>query len=237
MRILSWLLLTMAVGLAAGCQSNLYYQNQAARRAREFLLEESPELTRDQREFVTFNPPVFLFGNILAQNNLVGEMQLSSELSQVCITWLIPGQEEAYLVYGVSNKNMYNWSPNRLIRKKFEPVDRKWISAVQKARTYLWNNLFNQLSSAEANSARFANPEIVKTTFPPEFKTPLPSDEPQSDLSRLQQFSMVWPAGERLVVICGYAQDDQLTNWNVNFGGLFTAEEFNHYRSTEEAAQ
>ena len=54
------LLMLAAAAILAGCRSDLYYQNRAVDRARNFLLEEKAgELSVDEMNFVRFNQPAF----------------------------------------------------------------------------------------------------------------------------------------------------------------------------------
>lgn len=200
----------MLGALLTGCRSTAYYQNQAVERAREYLLAHSPELTPVQVAFVRYNKPTFLVENIFASESV------SSDLSQICITWLIPGQENVYLVYGVSEMRMASWSPNRLIRKVFPPVDKARMGAIGTARNYAMNNLYFELTPHQYNLVRFADPEIMRTAFV--IDTPNPSNRPQ--------YSMVWECGDpdRRVVVCGLANEN-LGGFAVSFGGILTTKE------------
>ena len=53
------------VVLCAGCRSEAYYQDRAVQRAREYLLDNAPELTTEQLYFVKYNRPLLLTGEIL----------------------------------------------------------------------------------------------------------------------------------------------------------------------------
>ena len=52
-----------AVVLLCGCRSDRYYQACAADKAREYLLENAPELTPAQIAFVKYNDPILLTGD------------------------------------------------------------------------------------------------------------------------------------------------------------------------------
>ena len=54
----------LAAVLLAGCRTEAQYEERAVARAREFLLENSPELSVEQRAFVRYNLPVLLVEGI-----------------------------------------------------------------------------------------------------------------------------------------------------------------------------
>ena len=207
----------------AGCNSTAYYQDRAVQRAREFLLENAPELTPQQAAHVRYNKPTLLAENVLGGGS--GGWAAASERSQICITWLIPGCRDAYLVYGVSSQRMYDWFPERLIRKTFTPVETVRLAAIEKARTYAQNNLYFDLSKREYNQVRFSDPRILRTNF----KLNLNQDgqATKAQLARLEkqtQFSMIWgEQEEKPTVICGMAEED-LTDFRVFFGGKIEAD-------------
>ena len=111
-----------------GC-STVYYQDRAVTKARAFLLKSDElELTRAQIEYVKFNKPVILMSELL-QASPFGYYQF-------CITWKIPGIDEAAMVFGFSDQRMIDWSPNRLIMRDFSPWDQNRQRAVEQARLY-----------------------------------------------------------------------------------------------------
>ena len=90
-RLLIWAAPAFLAVLLAGCRSDQYYQDIAVRRARAYLLEQSPELTADQIYFVKFNNPFFLTANVLGYGGMPLEGPMSSRQQQICVTWAIPG--------------------------------------------------------------------------------------------------------------------------------------------------
>ncbi len=223
-RRLSAAAIAAAVVLAAtGCNSTAYYQDRAVQRAREFLLENAPELTPLQVAHVRYNKPTLLAENVLGGGS--GGWAAVSERSQICITWLIPGCRDAYLVYGVSSNRMYDWFPERLIRKTFTPVETVRLAAIGAARNYALENLYFDLSKHEYNQVRFSDPRIVRT----DFKLDLNPDGnlTEAQLARLEkqtQFSMIWGEdAEAPTVICGLAQED-LSGFQICFGGKIEAD-------------
>lgn len=210
-----------AVLFLTGCRTEAQYEERAVARAREFLLENSPELSVEQRAFVRYNLPVLLVAGVFG-----GDGVAVSDVSQVCITWLIPGEKDAYLVFGASDGRLQSWYPNRLIRKTFSAPDRSMASAIGAARKYVLNGLYYQLSVHEYNCVRFSNPRVLRTAFE------LPLD-PEGNASaeeiearkKLTQFSLVWePADqENKVVISGLASPE-LAGFKVYGGGVMRPE-------------
>ncbi len=212
-------LATLVLIMSAGCRSTAYHQDRAVQRAREYLLENSPELTPSQVAYVRFNKPTLLTQNIYGKG--FGGWGGHSSRYQICISWLIPDQEDIYMVFGVSTAKMNDWYPNRLLRKVFPQEDKDRQSAISSARSYAKNNLYFELSETEYNHLRFADPEIIRTRFKlnldPERK--LTADQLAAEEKR-PQFSLVWrtPGFERPVVVCGLGRD-HLAGFSINFGG------------------
>ncbi len=216
-----------AAFLFAGCQSDQYYQDRAVSKARKFLLENSPELTQQQIYHVTYNAPVLLTAPILKASD-GSLMELSSNQQQICITWQIPGGEYLYMVFGTSTSRMLEWSPNRLIRKRFVNLGVPLDAAVGIARGYMTNYLYDDLSVAEYNMIRFTYPWVIETNFPltanPEGKlSPEEAGQEMTKLTAQTQLSLVWkfPGGEgSCMVFCGTSAPD-LSGWKINFAGRF----------------
>lgn len=211
----------LAAALLAGCCTEAQYEERAVARAREFLLEHSPELSVEQQAFVRYNLPVLLIAGVFGGNGVA-----VSDVSQVCITWQIPGEEDAYLVFGASDGRLQSWYPNRLIRKTFSKVEKGQVAAITAARKYALDGLYYQLSRHEYNCVRFETPQIIRSRFI------LPLD-PEGNASaeeiearkKLIQFSVVWsPAGqENKVVISGLGKADA-AGFTVYGGGVMTPE-------------
>ncbi|MBS1370617.1 MAG: hypothetical protein HPZ91_11740 [Lentisphaeria bacterium] len=217
------LLLAGALAMNAGCRSDAYYQDRAVQRAREYLLENAPELTAEQLYFVKYNRPLLLTGDILPA--VVGPGTATGELKQICVTWRIPGRVDDYLVYGASSGSMQYWYPNRLIRKTFRKFSLPIDSAMTQARAYSQNYLYGQLGVAEFNRVRFDFPYVIETTFTPVFNPsgsldPEEVEELKAALEAKTQLSLVWKVGDtgECVVFCGYGRGD-LAGWAINFGG------------------
>ncbi|MGN0848362.1 MAG: hypothetical protein ACI4OV_01555 [Victivallaceae bacterium] len=225
-------LFAAAVVALTGCRSDLYYQNQAVEEARNYLLENAPELDIAQREFVRFNSPVFLFE---PENNASGG-DLVYQSGQICVTWIIPGKEDVYMVVGFSDSRMVGWSPNRLVRKQFPQKDVIVSNAVNAARNYVYQNLYTNLPVDMANQIRFTPPEIFYSSFKPETPFGATREEKELILKQLNsktQFAMrwTWPDNSgNYVVVIGYApQGRGVEGFAVNSAGIYSAGELSGF--------
>ncbi len=215
-----------------GCRSDLYYQNRAVERAREFLLDEAPELTTEQAYYVKFNDPLLLTGPIYAGMGFsTREAGLSTQLRQICVTWQIPGTTTLYMVYGASSGRMDHWYPVRIIRKNFVSMNLPLYGATKAARAYAVNSLFRSFSSEEYNRIRFTFPWVKVTAFPLSANpngsaSPEEVEKTQKSWSTQTQYSLVWEpdAGRDPIVFCGMSQPD-LAGWSVNFAGRISREQ------------
>ena len=163
----AWLPALILLG-AAGCHSDAYYQEQAVESAREFIFKHARELTPEQYSVVKFNPPVILSGSVFvpAGRTKAEDAVMGEEKRQICITWRIPGANNDYLVYGVSEPRMAFWKPLKLIRRRVSPAPPGPAAALLNARQYAVTALDGQLSVADLNTVRFTHPSLLLTAFP-----------------------------------------------------------------------
>ena len=144
--------------LNSGCRSQGYYQDQAVNEARAFLLEEMPSMPLMDREYIKFNRPFMLVSQISGSSS-VGQ-------AQICICWMTPDNPDTYMVYGVSSLRMQDWSPIRVICKRFETPDANFLRIAATASYELLQSNFELLSVASVNHLRFSHPGLWKTSFP-----------------------------------------------------------------------
>ena len=232
----------LCAALFGGCRSDVYYQNRAVERAREYLLKEAGELTAEEKYFVTFNDPVFLTSPIIGdttgfiRERSVNAPVLNDQLIQICISWKLPSRDEWYLIYGTSNGRMDFWYPDRLIRKKFALSK---ISDLEKAtklsRTYAKDNLFDLMSAAEQNFIRFHFPAVLETNFEPNFDPtgkakPRDIADAKEKAAKSTQYTLVWelPDKEDVAVFCGFG-GPEMAGWDINFAGRVSPEELNRH--------
>ena len=239
------LLLPPVILALCGCHSDQHYQEQAVEMAREYIYKHARELTPEEFAFVKFTPPVLLTGDILGrnQNNQVEKSLQGNEKMQICITWRIPERQTDYLVFGVSGSRMAYWAPARLIRRKSGSVDQKAVAALNTARSYAMDALYEQITSGELNRIRFAQPELVETNFELNDHSgnlikaqngtgtavlPVPwKNIPKPEMNAGQkQLSLVWKISEkRCAVFCGISGGG-LEGWNIALAGIFPEDEF-----------
>lgn len=198
-----------------GCQSEIYYQDQAVSEAREYLLKHSPELTLEEREYVSFNAPIFLYGE---DAKGAESATINSRIGQICITWIIPGREDCYMVVGFSGRRMFDWSPNRLLKKDFKADKEVTLPIYQVARDYVYKNLYNNLEVSAATEVRFTTPKIYYSN--------LPLAEEVKD--GFVQVSLVWnwpDSPNNYTIVSGVAKAN-LDNFTPVTGGFYEKGDF-----------
>lgn len=218
--------------LASGCRSTAFYQDRAVERARTYLLENASELTPIETAYIRYNKPVLLSEAVLGEK---AGWEASSGMNQICVTWLLPEREDAYLVFGVSDVRMVDWKPKQLIRKKFTPPDKNRLAMIGMARAYTINNLFAELGEHATNHVRFADPEIIRTNFTVthDHDRKLPEDA----LRNKVQYSLVWRIqGEsRVIIVCG-SGNANLSGFQILFGGFVEPLELEQHTVRPEPA-
>jgi len=192
--------------LLNACGTTDYYKDRAVQRARTFLLQEDRTLNLEQREYVKFNKPVIMAAPIFTKLNSASAT--SGTLSHVCIAWIAPGRKDAHVVFGASDNRLRNWTPNRVIVKRYDPPARIYHSARRKAVLYGVNN-FLYLSNQRLNRIRFEVPETIVTDF-----------KLEKGNKSLVQITFVWPSDslDKKLFVCGLGAKD-LVGWQPIFGG------------------
>ena len=161
------LLLPSVIVALSGCHSELHYQEQAVESAREYIYKHARELTAEQYAFVKLTPPVLFSGTVLRRNaaqGVAGTVSGSGRV-QVCIAWRIPEQKNDYLVFGITDAGMNNWTPARLIRRPINFIDENAAKALGKSRSYAMASLHEQMTVSELNFVRFSHPELILSSF------------------------------------------------------------------------
>ena len=227
MKKCSFLLLFCAMLFAVllcGCRSDGYYQEQAVKSARDFLLEETPSMPLMEQEYIKFNRPFMLVSHINGNNYSTGQMQ-------ICICWMTPDNPEVYMVYGTSGLRMMDWSPIRVIRKNFKHPQHIFLKLAGNASYDLLQMQFGLLSVASANHIRFTLPGVWKCKF-------ALNSNPESKLSaaelakaeKLPRYALAWKIHENgqtfYSVYGGTASDDSLKNFKYYFSGIYSEENF-----------
>ena len=227
--------LLAAIGLF-GCHSDHYYHNEAVKRARQFLLENTADLNSEQINYVRFNAPVLLHSKVIGGGKMVPDY-LPVELHQVCVTWIIPGKEDLYMVFGVSTGRMSDWSPNRIIKRSFLKSKAVLPAAADSCVKYAQNNFFNRLDSDEICIVRFTTPYLYATDFDLNFNpTGELGDkelaETRSKAGEKRQYSLVWKLHRRNLVFSGLGGAG-FVGWDFAMAGLLTDAELSPHLKKE----
>ena len=210
--------------LLTGCYSDAYYQDQAVQRAREYLLEEMPQIPILEQEYIKFNSPV-----ILADQISTG---YSTGVAQICITWLVPDDPECYMVYGASSVRMMDWKPQRIIRKSFSKnPDGDYLKAAGKASKELLQSQFALLTVPSVNHIRYTLPGVWKCKFPLNSNPGVEIAAAElAAAEKLPRYVLAWKITEKDKVIYavygGTARNDRLEGFKSYFSGLYTEEDF-----------
>lgn len=207
----------------AACSTTDYYRDRAVQRARVFLLQEDRTLNLEQREYVKFNKPVIMAVPIFTKLNSASST--SGTLSHICIAWVAPGRKDAHVVFGVSDNRLRDWTPNRVIIKRYNRPARIYRAAKSRAVSFGANN-FLYLSSRQINKIRFDVPETIVTNYKFSKSTLKARGVSEKQLKSLVQITFVWPSDsyEKRLFICGLGAKD-LKGWRPIFGGETTANE------------
>ncbi|MBR2345903.1 MAG: hypothetical protein IKA71_09010 [Lentisphaeria bacterium] len=230
-------LLLLPLLLFCGCHSDQYYQNEAVERARRFLLENSTDLTSEQINFVRFNTPILLHAPVLSKKVSSDIVKIPVELHQICVSWMIPGKEETYMVFGVSTPRMRDWQPERIIRKSIEKEVAVMPSAAGRCISYARNNFFEELTLEEYNMLRYTKPYLYSTDF--DLNVDPTGQIPEAELIGLRkgvaakrQYSVVWKLPKRNLVFSGWGYDN-FANWDIAMVGFMDDAEFSKHALLE----
>ena len=221
--------LTLSIIFAA-CRSKDYYKDRAVQRARVFLLQEDRTLNLEQREYVKFNKPVIMATSIFEK--IGSDSATSGTLSHVCIAWIAPGRKDAHVVFGVSDNRLRDWTPNRVIIKRYDRPARVYHAAKSRAVSFAVNN-FLYLSNRQLNRIRFEVPETIVTNYKFSKGTLKGRKISEEKLKSLVQITFVWPSDtyEKRLFVCGLGAKN-LGGWLPVFGGETTANELrDHFLS------
>ena len=216
--------------IAAGCRSELHYQHRAVERARKYLLENSPDFSTEEMAYVRYNAPLLLHSPVLGSyNEKTKSEKLASELQQICVTWMIPGRKDLYMVFGVSGARMDAWEPNRIIVRSYDRYAPVLANAVAATRSYAQNNLFDEMGVQEANTVRFSFPYLMRTNFklnldPTGKKSIQELAEARAIADQKIQYSLVWKLDGRCLVFAGLSSVG-FKDWDFSFAQLMDEKE------------
>ena len=227
----------VVAAVICGCRSDIYYHNRAADRARNFLYENNNKLDKTDRltgaemNFVRYNAPVLLYSDLLGDKSRKKRQEaLETDIDQICVTWLIPGRDKAYMVYGVSGARMDYWYPERLIVKKIvKPETPAMLGVVAAARSSAQNNFFQEMCAEDINLIRFTFPILCRSAFPVNFDVSGKVSREDYEKSKQAadgklQYTLYWKTAKGNLVFTGFSGLG-LANWNICFSGFVSDEE------------
>lgn len=107
----------MMLTFCTGCVSN--YRLAIIREARDFALEQHPNLSDRDIHAIKFTTPRLASNKIFARD--AGESK--EDIMQTVVIWQLPDQDgKSLMVVGYGERELHNWSPNRSILKRFRII-------------------------------------------------------------------------------------------------------------------
>lgn len=226
---------TVALGVLCltlnSCKSREYYVEQAVEEARKYALEKLPELSPLQRNFIRYNKPVLMIENYMGREFFAVTPIGGNDFAQMCVMWQVPGEDLPVIVCGLSDHGIRGWSPNRILRRKYDDGNVSRDNAARQAMLYVVNNML-YLSSDDMIRVRFAPPESFASDFPLDLNN-RPENVQEASRNLKGQYSFAWPStdkGKSIVVsgICG----NNFSGWIPVTGLLRDDTELEQYRKT-----
>ena len=222
-RLFFFIFLTALPLLLASCKSTDYYKAKVVERARGYAIPRIRDLDQSQIDYVRYAPPLIMDAEVFRRYMTDERTPAKNDIYQTCVVWNIPRLGYSIIVFGVSERRLNDWYPNRVIRKKFIPPDYKKIEATKTAVDYVLNNML-YLSDELRNHVRFAPPLILKT----DFQLDIDKNRPKGKMTRkekdtlairkkhLVQYSFIWDTSdpEEKVVVSGVSYE-AMDAWEV----------------------
>lgn len=225
-RLFLFILFTALPLMLVSCKSANYYKARAVERARDYAIPRIRDLDQSQVDYVRYAPPVLMEAEVFRRYINDDKTPAKNDIYQTCVVWNIPKLDYSIIVFGVSERRLNDWYPNRVIRKKFLPLDYKKAEASKTAVDYVLNNML-YLSDELRNHVRFVPPLILKTDFELDIDKNLPKvkmtrkekDALAIKRKHLVQYSLIWDTSdpEEKVVISGVSYE-ALDGWEVLSG-------------------
>lgn len=226
LRIAALVMLCLALN---SCKSREYYVEQAVEDARKYALKKLPELSPLQQSFIRYNKPVLMIENYMGREFFAVSPIGGNDFAQMCVMWQVPGEDLPVIVCGLSDHGIRGWSPNRILRRKYDAGNVSRNSAANQAMLYVVNNML-YLSGDDIIRVRFAPPESFASDFPLDLEN-RPEDIREGSQKFKGQYSFAWPStdkGKSIVVsgICG----NNFSGWIPVTGLLRDDAELEQYR-------
>lgn len=103
-----------------GCKSDSYYQDQTVRKAREYAIENLPELSEQAKHEVNYTIPRFYQKRLFVRGS--GKEDSKRDVVETCVIWKLPEDtKKCIVVFGVGQRRLNDWYPSRVLIKAFEP--------------------------------------------------------------------------------------------------------------------
>lgn len=199
------------------CQTQDYYRDRAVNRAREYAIPRLRDLSETQLDYIRYSPPALMEVPVFQRYETKDKTPAKNDIYQTCIVWNVPELDYSILVFGVSERRMNDWYPDRVIRKKFNTTTAARDEAVRASVEYAMNNML-YLSDEMRNRVRFSPPDDYRTNFEidqDKYKSKKKMTRREKDLdaykkSRYKQYSFVWNTDndDEKIVISGVCFDN-----------------------------
>lgn len=98
------------VALLSACASTEVYKDQASEQARQFVFEQIPVISSENKAYIQYTYPIILMSPII-QTYKRGYYQL-------CFAWELSSPQIVLIVVGTGHDNFIDWEPNRIIFRK-----------------------------------------------------------------------------------------------------------------------
>jgi hypothetical protein len=232
----------LAILVLSSCQTQDYYRAKAVEKARKFAIPRLRDLKETQLDYIRYSPPVLMDSEIFTRYQTNDKSVAKNDIYQTCIVWDVPGLDYSIVIFGVSERRMDSWVPERLIRKKFHTAEAARDAAVALSVEYAMNNML-YLSDEMRNRIRFSPPRDYRTKFEldsDKFKTKKKLTRREKDVdaykkSLHKQYSFVWDTDNEneKIVISGFSME-KFDGWVAITGLVRSKAELEEYTFTHE---
>ena len=240
--------------LCSGCRTD--YSANAVESARAYALEKLHGITSSQRAFIKFTQPDIyenlIFPRYVTPVDSIDRAKTDNykdfpqapymDLMHSCVVWSPPDLGAKIVVVGDGQRNMHNWSPKRVMIKRYIPADPGYTSAVTACQSHALNSML-YLSTEDLNRIRFSDPaEIVFTKIDielPHVKEKAGKSDWELYLMELNaskqeysQISLIWKGNkaDECVVFTGLTTTGSLKGWKLQSAELMSTAKLNKNR-------
>jgi len=207
----------LSIFVLSSCNTPDYYRAKAVEKARDFAIPRLRDLQETQLDYIRYSSPVLMESEIFIRYQTDNKSPSKNDIYQTCIVWDVPGLDYSIVIFGVSERRMDDWTPERVIRKKFNTLTAARDESVRLSVEYAMNNML-YLSDEMRNRVRFSPPKDYFTDFEvnvDKYKTTKKMTRREKDLdayrkTQQKQRSFVWDTDEEneKIVISGFCIDN-----------------------------